>query len=169
MALRGLKRINPVRNLIIIFLCYLSLHSHCVLAAEIQVGNAAQLNDVLAAANAGDVIKLKDGTYTGEFTLANSGTAEAAIVIKAANPGQAIFSSDSILTLAGDYSVVTGCLFDKSKVYVRGDNNRVSRNWFKDGRTASAQKYKTTGTSFITNRSKSVPSNNHLNVSSVLN
>ncbi len=47
----------------------------------VAVGTAAQLTSALAAAKAGDVITLADGTYSGKFSSTKSGTAQAPITI----------------------------------------------------------------------------------------
>lgn len=51
----------------------------------VAVSTAAELHAALAAAQAGDVISLADGIYSGQFVLEASGTAENPIVIRGAS------------------------------------------------------------------------------------
>ena len=51
----------------------------------VSVTNATELRAALQGAQAGDVITLADGTYTGAFSISASGTAEQPIVIRGAS------------------------------------------------------------------------------------
>ena len=62
----------------------------------VAVATAAELRAALQGAQAGDVITLADGTYTGTFTLNASGTASQPIVIRGA--GNAILDGQNCAT-----------------------------------------------------------------------
>ncbi len=62
--------------------------------ATVEVGNAEELHDALAAAEPGDVILLADNHYVGEFVATNSGTADERITLCG--------SADAVLD-GGDY------------------------------------------------------------------
>lgn len=47
----------------------------CATKPDVVVGNADQLQDALDEAGPGDAIRVKDGTYEGEFEIKESGTA----------------------------------------------------------------------------------------------
>ena len=75
----------------------------------VNVSTSAQLTSALAAAVAGQVITLADGTYSGAFTINKKGTQAQPIVVKAANVGKAVLASGSSFTADGaEWLLVTG-------------------------------------------------------------
>jgi hypothetical protein len=58
----------------------------------VTVSGGSQLSAALQNARGGDHIVLADGTYSGSLTLSASGTAEAPIVVRAANPHKAVIT-----------------------------------------------------------------------------
>src|SRR5262249_10528850 len=64
-------------------------------ATVINVSTSAQLTSAFGSAVAGDEIVLANGTYTGTFATAHSGTAGRPITVRAANPRQAILQGSS--------------------------------------------------------------------------
>ena len=108
----------PARRVLTFVLATLAFLSFAAFATPAQadtinVSGNASLAAALSAANPGDVIILADGTYAG-FTMSRSGTADAHILIKAANMGGANIASGvihlsqtSYVTLAG-LTITTG-------------------------------------------------------------
>lgn len=99
-------------------------------ARAVQVSSASELTAALAEAKPGDNIVIAGGTYPGNFLLANSGTPDEPIVVRAAEGEQVVFTG--LFTLAGKYGVLEGCEFHNGRVVVKGDYNRVTRNYFHD-------------------------------------
>ncbi|QNK59596.1 chondroitinase-B domain-containing protein [Paenibacillus sp. PAMC21692] len=104
----------------------------------VEVSNSTQLAAELATASAGKTIVLANGTYsrTSPFTVLNkNGTANAPIVIKAKNRGQAIISGASGFRVENSSHVVLdGLKFTNTingAVVLEGSNHvRVTRNAF---------------------------------------
>ena len=74
----------------------------------VAVSNASALRAALTAAQAGDVILLAPGTYSGTFFLAASGTADRPVVIRGASNGTSLLdgvncSSCNVLEASGSY------------------------------------------------------------------
>ncbi|ADY54151.1 hypothetical protein Pedsa_3622 [Pseudopedobacter saltans DSM 12145] len=67
----------------------------------------------VAVAKAGDVIQLKNGTYTGSLTIANSGAEAKPIVIVPETRGGVILQGDSKWNINGKYITVDGFYFSK--------------------------------------------------------
>lgn len=99
-------------------------------AATVSVGNSAALTAALAQANPGDEIVLENGVYRGTFTLERSGEPTRPITIRAATPRQVIFS-ETLFTLTRNHGVLSGLIFERSQVTIRGDHNRVGRSVFR--------------------------------------
>lgn len=79
--------------------------------STIPVSTAAQLTAALKAAKPGQTIALKDGTYTGKFTAAASGTASAPITLTGSR--KAVLTTGSLtsgyaLNVTGDRWNITG-------------------------------------------------------------
>ena len=94
------------------------------------VGSGDDLRNALSGARAGDTILVQSGSYSGDYTLSASGTANSPITITS-NTG--VVFNDSVFTLAGNYAVIEGMIFDNGMVTVTGDRNRVTRNTFRNG------------------------------------
>ena len=80
-------------------------------SSTVSVSTAAQLKAALAAATPGETISLAGGTYTGGFTAAADGTAQAPITLMGSR--SAILTTDSLtsgygLHVTGDYWVISG-------------------------------------------------------------
>ncbi len=77
----------------------------------IEVSDAVQLTDALAGAQPGDLIRLSDGDYLGNFTAGNSGTADARITV-CGSRAAVINGGDSgngyALHITGNYWTVHG-------------------------------------------------------------
>lgn len=99
-------------------------------AATKVISSAEAFAAALSVAQPGDEIILRDGTYTGNFTLARSGTAEQPITIRAEHPPRAIFHR-SLLELKGNHGVLTGFVLEQSQVTISGDHNRVAHSVFR--------------------------------------
>jgi hypothetical protein len=74
----------------------------------VSVASAVELQAALTAAQPGDVITLAAGTYTGEFVLGKSGTADNPIVIRGTSQATTILdgqncASCNILEISGSY------------------------------------------------------------------
>lgn len=106
-------------------LCVIGTH------ATTTVSSSKALQSALSQASPGTTIVVRGGTYSGDFTLSKSGNASKPITVRAA--GKATFQN-SVFTLKGSYTVLTGMTFDNGMVTVQGDYNRVTRNVFKNGR-----------------------------------
>ncbi|MCU6712289.1 discoidin domain-containing protein [Paenibacillus sp. J5C_2022] len=104
----------------------------------VAVDTATELASALGSATAGTTIVLADGTYsqTGEFVLqSKNGTADAPIVVKALNRGQAIISGGSGMRIEdSSHIVVDGLKFTNSVnaalVLEGSDHVRITRNKF---------------------------------------
>ena len=109
-------------------------------AKTLEVASADGLARALAAVQPGDEVVLREGRYRGSFTLANSGDAARPITIRAAQPQQAVFER-TLFDLNGNHAVLTGFVFERSQVTLRGDHNRVGHCVFRfsDNRPAGMQ------------------------------
>lgn len=97
----------------------------------LSVRSASALGTALARAQPGDHIVLAAGTWSGNWTLAQSGSSEfAPIVIRPATRFGATISGT--ITLAGQYSGVYGLRFSGNSlgVQIGADNTFVHRCWF---------------------------------------
>lgn len=105
----------------------------CVVGAQATttVASANALQSALSQAAPGTTIVVKEGHYSGDFTLSKSGNASKPITIRAG--GQVTFKN-SEFTLKGSYAVLTGMTFDNGMVTIQGNYNRVTRNVFENGK-----------------------------------
>jgi len=103
-------------------------HSAEAASARITVSTATELTQVLSSATAGQTIALKDGTYRGEFVLANSGTSGSPIVLTGSR--SAILTTGSQdsgygLNVTGDYVTLKGfSVNDSGKGIVLDGSNK---------------------------------------------
>ena len=100
---------------------------------NVQVSDSEGLNTALENAEPGHIIRLEDGTYSGDFILTKSGEADNPIVVRAKNRGKAVFNA-SLFIMNGHHSIIKGMIFDNGQVTVQGNHNRVSQNVFKNGK-----------------------------------
>lgn len=111
-------------------LCY-----HDAVTTKTISGENDQLQDALNGLKAGDCLEIQEGSFTGDFTVSSNGTAEHPIVIKAGGKMGSVVFRDARFIITGHYTVLTGMDFQNSMVEIEGDNNRVTRNLFRDGQT----------------------------------
>jgi hypothetical protein len=92
----------------------------------------------LAYAQPGDHIVLAAGTWSGNWTLSRSGTAQQPIVIKAATKHGATIAGT--ITLAGQFTTVYGLKFSGNGqgVQIASNNTSVLRCWFMGPRGVKA-------------------------------
>lgn len=84
-------------------------------AAEVAVADAAQLRSAASAARPGDVLVMKDGTWTDvDLVFQATGSKEAPITLRAATPGAVVISGNSSLRIAGSHLTVEGLWFKDS-------------------------------------------------------
>jgi poly(beta-D-mannuronate) lyase len=105
------------------------------------VANEAALAAALANAAAGDEIVVRDGNYRGNFQLAQSGTAERPILVRAEHPLKALLR-DSLFELKGNHGGLRGLVFEGSQVGITGSFNDVGHNLFRNGDTPPPPKMK---------------------------
>ncbi|WP_050028172.1 polysaccharide lyase 6 family protein [Verrucomicrobium sp. BvORR034] len=90
-------------------------------AAEVAVADAAQLRAAASAARPGDVLVMKDGTWTDvDLVFQANGSAEAPITLRAATPGAVVISGNSSLRIGGSHLTVDGLWF-KDALPTKGD------------------------------------------------
>jgi poly(beta-D-mannuronate) lyase len=94
---------------------------------------AGALGGALSGAAPGDCLMLADGSYPG-MPITAKGTAEAPIVIRAANRGKAAFTS-AVQFMGATYVVIDGVNYSggANVSFSNANNNRVSRGVFKLG------------------------------------
>lgn len=94
----------------------------CILPAA-----PADLQATLDAASCGCTVKLASGTYSGTYTYSKSCPAGNRVTLTSAAPYQAKLSGR--LMVAGDGLAVTKLeVINDAKLYINGDNNRITRN-----------------------------------------
>jgi poly(beta-D-mannuronate) lyase len=106
----------------------------------ISVTDSTTLIGALLTAQPSDTIFLEDGTYNGNFTLAQSGKPRHPIVIRARTLHGALFGGK--FTMSGDYGVLDGLRFSGPSGGVSidgGDRNRVTRGLFRGFTSAAIQ------------------------------
>jgi hypothetical protein len=98
----------------------------------VPVSTSGGLNTAVGAAVPGDCIVLADGNYRMD-PIIQSGTAEAPIVIRAANNGKAVVSSGTLTILNSKYVTVEGILYtsDKGATIEDSDHCRITRSTFR--------------------------------------
>jgi hypothetical protein len=103
----------------------------------INVTNASQLTSALSNAVAGDEIVLANGTYGGNFLLAQNGSATNPITVRAATLHQAILTGR--LTLQGKWTIVRQLAFNggSKAVVVEAEDCRVTRCRFSNTKSAA--------------------------------
>ncbi|WP_051946249.1 polysaccharide lyase 6 family protein [Verrucomicrobium sp. BvORR106] len=103
---------NPSLTLAgLLALCVLTTGGHLG-AAEVPVADAGQLRSAAAAARPGDVLVMKDGTWTDvDLVFPAKGSKEAPITLRAATPGAVVISGNSSLRIAGSHLTVDGLWF----------------------------------------------------------
>ena len=108
-------------------------------ARTVDVANSAALSDALESVRGGTTLVLADGTYDGGFTVRGvAATADAPVVVRAANPGKAVVASGSALVVRNSAHVVVAGLTFRSGastlLKLESSNNvRVTHNTFDRG------------------------------------
>ena len=78
----------------------------------VTVADAAGLSAALKTVAPGTTVVLADGRYDGNQTVAVSATAQAPVVVRAANPGRAVFTAGSAMVVKRSaFVVVSGLTF----------------------------------------------------------
>jgi poly(beta-D-mannuronate) lyase len=94
--------------LLLIFLGLISF----TYAKNINVSNSKELNEAISKAEPGDIIVMKNGTWTNTVINFNSKCpSENPIAISAETPGKVILTGNSKLIIASDFLVVQGLYF----------------------------------------------------------
>jgi poly(beta-D-mannuronate) lyase len=103
------------------------------MAAEHQVSSAKEIDKAARAARPGDVLVMKDGTWTDQkIKFAAKGTKDQPITLRAATPGKVIVNGKSTLAIGGEHLVVSGLAFnelgdgDDDVINIKGTENRVT-------------------------------------------
>lgn len=73
--------------------------------------NWQEFVNAAGSAKPGDVIQLKNGTYTGSITFSNSGTAEKPVTIIPETRGAVIINGDAKWNISGKYITIDGFYF----------------------------------------------------------
>jgi poly(beta-D-mannuronate) lyase len=100
---------------IVLFSCL--VFSANVVAKEILVSNAVELNSAIASAKPGDIIVMKDGVWTDiiiDFKSISSATE--AITLRAQTPGKVVLNGGSKLIFSKPNLIVEGLLFKKGVI-----------------------------------------------------
>lgn len=93
-------------------LCLLPLACITLQAAETTVSTADALHTALQSARPGDTLTLAPGEWQDVIIRCKAqGTAQAPITLRAASPGQTIFTGKSALRLGGSHIIVEGLWF----------------------------------------------------------
>ncbi|MCL7753859.1 chondroitinase-B domain-containing protein [Polaribacter sp. Z022] len=102
-----------MKNLFFIISLFLTLVScNQKVTNEIFVSDTAALVEATKKAKAGDVIVIKNGTYTdAKITFKGEGTKEEPIILKAETPGKVFIEGVSNLSISGNYLKVSGLFF----------------------------------------------------------
>jgi hypothetical protein len=103
-----------------------------------DVDGSGALADALESVAPGTTLVLADGTYDGEFAMQVRATAEAPVVVRAANPGKAVIASGAGIVVEGSsHVVVSGLTFRSGAstlLKLESSNNvRVTHNTFDRG------------------------------------
>jgi parallel beta-helix repeat protein len=89
-----------------------AMHTKKPNTREVLVATKIELNDAIANAVPGSIIKLKIGIWTDmHIHFKAKGTEPLPITLVAENPGEVILTGNSYLTIDGDYLVVDGLFF----------------------------------------------------------
>lgn len=107
-------------------------------ARTVPVADAAALADALATVRGGTTVVLADGTYDGDLSVRVAATADAPVVVRAANPGRAVIAAGSAVVVRNSaHVVVSGLTFRSGAstlLKLDGSNHvRVTRNTFERG------------------------------------
>jgi hypothetical protein len=97
---------------------------------EVQVPNNAALAPAIMAAMPGDCLILADGNYGPVPVITRTGTAEAPIVIRAANRLMAVVTMGSIQLTGSSYVIMEGLTFKSAGqfLFTDSDNCRLTRS-----------------------------------------
>ncbi len=100
-----IKQLNKILSLMIL----ISISAY---AKEYFVTTSAELNSAISLSKPGDVIVMKNGTWTNiTINFQNNGIAGSPITLKAETIGQVTFSGKSNLRIGGNYLIVDGFVF----------------------------------------------------------
>lgn len=83
-------------------------------AAEHRVSTPAEIAAAAKSAAPGDVLVMKDGTWTdAKIVFEAKGTKEQPITLRAETPGKVVITGNSVLRIAGEHLVVNGLKFER--------------------------------------------------------
>jgi poly(beta-D-mannuronate) lyase len=107
-------------------------------AHTVRVRDSGSLSAALESVAGGTTVVLADGSYDGEYSLRANATAEAPVVVTAANPGKAVLAPGSaVVVKESAHVVVAGITFlggANTMLKLESSNNvRVTHNTFDRG------------------------------------
>ena len=109
-----------------------ALLTPCLSAAEHGISSAAELARLNASLAPGDIVVLREGSWTDQALVFRArGTAASPIVMRAATPGKVVLGGGSSLQIEGEHLRVEGLHFngattDDAGIEVRGSDCRVT-------------------------------------------
>jgi hypothetical protein len=104
----------------------------CLFAVERGISSAAELSRLDGSLAPGDIVVLRDGSWTDQRLVFQArGTAARPIILRAANPGKVVLGGESSLRVDGEHLLVEGLHFsnattDAVAIDIRGSGCRVT-------------------------------------------
>ncbi len=80
-----------------------------------EVTTLSNATKACASASPGELIVIKNGTYTGNLNISGTGTAEKPIVVTAETPGKVILNGASTIKFGGEYMILNGIVMKEFK------------------------------------------------------
>lgn len=109
------------------------------------VSSVSQFNSVARAVRPGDVVIIRNGTYSNwQFYIRNSGTRTQPIVYMAETPGKVIFTGDTLLRITSSFNLFGGFTFRN----LRDQRYPIQLNKASDSRLTGNEFYSSGGYDF---------------------